>query len=111
MVAAVVVAVVAMASFVGALIAAASWAVSARILVEVNFDLFSVGVLISSHDHLTNPLQWLMIEFGVEVAVMESSDEGGDDFCFCDVGNRIPHLRKTSNVATEELGWFLVDAV
>ena len=42
---------------------------------------------------------------------MESSDEGGDDFCFCDVGNRIPHLRKASDVATEELGWFLVDAI
>ena len=44
-----------------------------------------------------------MIEFGAEVAMMESSDKGGDDFCFCDVGNRIPHLRKASDVATDEL--------
>ena len=45
-----------------------------------------------------------MIEFGAEVMVMESSDKGGDDFCFRDVGNRISYLRKTSDVATEELG-------
>ena len=52
-----------------------------------------------------------MIEFGAEVMVMESSIEGGDDFCFRDVGNRIPHLGKTSDVATEELGWFLINAI
>ena len=100
-----------MASFVGALIAAASWAVIARILVEANFDLFSVGVLIDGRDHLANPLWWLTIEFGVEVVVMESSDKGGDDFCFCDVRNRIPHLRKTSDVATEKLERCLINAI
>ena len=42
---------------------------------------------------------------------MESSDEGGDDFCFRDAGNRIPHLKKLSDVATEELRRLLVDAV
>ena len=42
---------------------------------------------------------------------MESSDEGDDDLSFCDVRNRIPHLKKASNVATEELGRLLVDAV
>ena len=42
---------------------------------------------------------------------MESSDEGDDDLSFRDVGNRIPHLRKASDVATEELRWLLVDAV
>ena len=42
---------------------------------------------------------------------MESSDEGSDDLCFHDVGNIIPHLRKASDVATEELEWLLVDAV
>ena len=42
---------------------------------------------------------------------MESSDEGSDDLSFCDVVNRIPHLRKASNVAMEELEWLLVDAV
>ena len=42
---------------------------------------------------------------------MESLDEGGDDLSFHDVGNRIPHIGKASDVATEELGWLLVDAV
>ena len=41
----------------------------------------------------------------------ELIDEGGNDFYFCDVGNRIPHLKKLSNVATEELGRFLIDAI
>ena len=108
MVAAIIVAAVTVASFVGALVAAVSWAVSARILVEANFRLFSVGILIGGHYHLANPLWRLMIEFGVEVAVMDSSNKGGDDFCFHVVRNRIPHLRKASNVATEELGWLLV---
>ena len=66
---------------------------SACILVEANLSLFGVGILIGGHDHLANPLWWLAIEFGAKVAVMESSDEGGDDFCFCDVVNRIPHLK------------------
>ena len=43
--------------------------------------------------------------------MVESSDEGGDDLSFHDVGNRIPHLEKASNVAAKELGWLLVDAV
>ena len=111
MVAMVVMVAVTVASFVGALVAMANWAVSACILIEANFGLFSVGVLIGGHDHLANPLWWLTIEFGAEVAVMESSDEGGDDFCFCDVGNRIPHIGKMSDVATEELGRFLIDAI
>jgi len=42
---------------------------------------------------------------------MESSNEGGDDFCFYDVGNRIPHLRKSSDVTTDELGRFLINAI
>ena len=42
---------------------------------------------------------------------MESLNGGSDDLCFRDVGNRIPHLRKTSDVAIEELGWFLIDAI
>ena len=40
-----------------------------------------------------------------------SSDEGGDDLSFRDVGNRIPHLGKVSDVALEELEWLLGDAV
>ena len=81
MVAVVIVAAVTVASFVRALVAAASWVMSAHILIEKNFGLFSVGILIDGCDHLTNPLWWLTIEFGAEVAVMESSDKGGDDFC------------------------------
>ena len=42
---------------------------------------------------------------------MESSDEGGDDLNFHDVRNRIPHLKKVSDVATEELRWLLVEAI
>ena len=42
---------------------------------------------------------------------MESSDEGGDDFCFCDVGNRIPHLGKSSDVTMEELRRFLINSI
>ena len=56
-------------------------------------------------------MYWLAVELGVKLVVMESSDEGGDDLYFCDVGNRIPYLGKASDVATEELGWLLVDAV
>ena len=43
--------------------------------------------------------------------VLESSDEGGDDFCFYDVGNRTSHLRKSPDVTIEELGWFLINAI
>ena len=64
MVAVVIVAAVTVASFVGVLVAAASWAVSARILVEANFGLFNISILIGGRDHLANPLWWLMVEFG-----------------------------------------------
>ena len=111
MVAAVVVAAVIVASVIGVLIAMVSWAMSARLVVEANFSLFSVSVLVGGRDHLTNPFLWLAVEFGAEVAMMESSDEGGDDFSFRDVGNRIPHLGKASDVATKELRWFLIDVV
>ena len=111
MVTTVVVVAVAVASVVGSLIAAVSWALSARILVEAYFGLFDVGILIGGHNHLANPFWWLVIELGAEVMVMESSDEGGDDLSFHDVRNRIPHLRKVFDVATEELRWLLVDAV
>ena len=84
---------------------------SAHILIEANFGLFSVGVLIDGLDHLANPLRRLVIELGAEVTVMESSDEGSDDLYFHDVGNRIPYLKKASDVATEELGRLLVDMV
>ena len=84
---------------------------SAHILVETNFGLFNIGILIGGRDHLANPPWQLTIEFGVVVAVMESLDKGGDDFCFHDVGNRIPHLRKSSDITTEELERFLINAI
>ena len=107
----VIVAAVPMALVVGSLIAAASWAMSSRILIEAHFGLFDVSVLISSRNHLANSLWRLAIELGAEVAGIESSDEGGYDLSFRDVRNRVPHLRKASDVATDELGWLLVDAV
>ena len=42
--------------------------------------------------------------------MVESSDKGGDDFSFRDVGDRVPHLGEALDVATEELGWLLVAA-
>ena len=107
----VVVAAVTVASFVKAIIAAVSWVMSARILVEENFSLFSVSVLIGGRDHLANPLWRLTIEFGTEVTVMESSNKGGDDFYFRDVGNRIPHLEKSFDVTTKDLRRFLINAI
>ena len=83
----------------------------ARILVETYFGLFGVGVLIDGCYHLADPLRRLVIELGAEVTVMESSDDGGDDLSFHDIRNRIPHLEKASDVAMEELGRLLVDAV
>ena len=111
MVAVAVVVAVTVASFVRALVAVASWAVSACILVEANVGLLSVGVLIGGRDHFANPRWWLTIEFGAEVRVLESSDEGGDDFYFHDVGNRICHLGKLPDVTTKKLGRLLIDAI
>ena len=84
---------------------------SARIIVKAHFGFFSVGVLVGGRNHLANPYWWLAIVLRVEVVVMESSDEGGDDISFCDVRNRFPHLEKASDVAIEELEWLLIDAV
>ena len=104
-------AVVVAAVVVASVVAAVSWAMSARILVEAHFGFFGVDVLVGGRNHLPNPHGRLVVELGAEVAVMESSDKGGDDLSFYDVRNRISHLRKASDVATEELGWLLVDAV
>ena len=43
--------------------------------------------------------------------MVKSSDKGGDDLSFRDVGNRISHLRKASDVAAEELRRLLGDAI
>ena len=84
---------------------------SSCILVEAHLGFLGIGILVGGRDYLTNPCGWLAIELGAKLMVMESSDEGGDDLCFRDVGNRIPHLRKVSDVATEQLGWLLINAV
>ena len=99
------------AAVVGAVIIAACWAMSARILVKMHLGFLGVGVLVGGCDHLVDPSRRLAVELGAKLTVMESSDEGGDDLDFRDVWNRIPHLEKTSDVAAEELGWLLVDAV
>ena len=84
---------------------------SARILVEAHLGFLGVSVLVGSSDHLVDASGRLAVEFGAKLAMVESSDEGGDDLSFRDVGNRIPHLGETSNVAVEELGRLLVDAI
>ena len=102
---------VVVASVVGVVIVAARWAMSARILVEPHLRFLGVSVLVGSSDHLTDASGRLAVEFGAKLAMVESSDEGGDDLSFRDVGNRVPLLGKASNVAVEELGRLLVDAV
>ena len=104
MVTAVVMVVVVVAVVVRAVIIATCWAMSARILIEAHLGFLDIGVLVGGCDHLADPRGWLAVELGAKLTVMESSDEGGDDLSFHDVGNRIPHLGKVSNVATEELG-------
>ena len=111
MVTAIVVVVVVVASVIEAVVVAARRAICARIFVETHLSFLSVGVLVGSHDHLTDACRRLAVELGMELAVMKSSNEGGDDLSFRDIGNRIPHLRKASNVAMEELRWLLIDAV
>ena len=95
MVTMVIVAVVIMASVIGAVVVAAGWAMSACILVEAHLGFLGVGVLVGGRVHLTNPCGWLAVELGAKLTVMESSDEGGDDLSFRDVRNRIPHLEKS----------------
>ena len=98
-------------SVVGAVVVAARWAMGARILVEVHLGFLDISILVGGRDHLANPYGRLAVELGSKLAVMKSLDEGGDDLLFHDVRNRIPHLRKASDVATEELGRLLGDAV
>jgi len=111
MVTAVVVVAVVVVVVVGTVVVAACWAMSARILIEAHLGFLGVGVLVGSFGHLTDPSGRLAVELGAKLVVMESSDEGGDNLGFRDVWNRIPHLRKASDVAAEELRWLLVDAV
>ena len=98
-------------SVVVAVVVAARRAISARIFVKTHLRFLGIGILVGGCDHLVNPDGRLAVELGAKLTVMESSDEGGDDLSFRDVGNRVPHLEKALNVATKELRWLLVDAV
>ena len=110
MVATVVRVAIAVALVVGAVVVAARWAMSARVLIEAHLGFLHVEVLVGRSDHLADAGGRLAVEFGAKLAMVESSDEGGDDLSFRDVGNRIPHLGKASDVAMEELEWLLVNA-
>ena len=85
----VVTAVVEAAFIVVSVVVVVCWAMSARILIEAHLGFLSVGVLVGSHDHLANPCGRLAVELGAKLAVMESSDDGGDDLRFRNVRNRI----------------------
>ena len=108
---AVVIAAVVVASVVGAVVVAVRWAICARVFVESHLCFLHVSVLVSGRDHLADASRWLAVELGTELAVMKSSDNGGDYLSFRDVGNIIPHLGKASDIAAEELGRLLGDAV
>ena len=100
---------VTVAPVVGAIVIAVRWAMSACILVEVHLGFLSIGVLVGGSYHFTDTGGRLVVEFGAKLTMVESSNKGGDHFSFRDVGDRVPHLRGTSDVAVEELGWLLVD--
>ena len=86
------------------------WSLSVCILVEAHLGFLCIGVLVGGSYHFTDTSRWLTVEFGAKLAMVESSDKGGDDFSFHDVGDRVPHLGETLDVAVKELGWLLVDA-
>ena len=79
MIATVVGAAVIVTSVVGAIVVSVRWSLSARILVEAHLGFLGVGVLVGGRDHLANPSRRLAVELGAKLAVVESSDEGGDD--------------------------------
>ena len=101
MVTAVVVVVVIVASVIRVITVVACWVMSAHILVEAHLGFLGIGVLVGSSYHFADTGGRLVVEFGAKLAMVESSDKGGDDLSFCDVGNRVPHLGETSDVAAE----------
>ena len=102
---------VAMASVGGVVVIPACWSLGARILIEAHLSLLGIGILVGCCDHLVDPSRWLAVDLRAELTVVESSDEGGDDLSFHDVGDGVPHLEKASDVAAEELRRLLIDAV
>ena len=97
-------------SVIKAIIVSVGWSLSACILVEAHLGFLCIGVLVGGSYHFADTGRWLTVEFGAKLAMVESSDKGGDDFSFRDVGDRVAHLGETPDVAVEELGWLLVDA-
>ena len=106
-----VIAAVVVAPVVRAVVIAVRRAICARIFIETYFSFLRVSVLVGHHDHLADACRWLAVELGTELVVMKSPEKGGDDLSFRDVGDRIPHLEKASDVAAEELERLLGDAV
>ena len=82
---AVIVAANVMLSVVVAVVVAARRAISARIFVKTHLRFLGVGVLVGGCDHLADARRRLTVELGSELAVVKSSDEGGDDLGFHDV--------------------------
>ena len=81
----VIIAEVVVASIIGVVVVVACWAMRTHILVEAHLGFLGVG----GHDHLANSCGRLAVELGAKLAVMESSDDGGDDLRFRNVRNRI----------------------
>ena len=96
---------------VASVVVAVRRAICAHIFVETHLRFLGIGVLVGGHDHLTDACRRLAVELGPELVVVKSSNEGGDDLSFHDIGDRIPHLGEASDVAAEELRRLLVDAI
>ena len=86
MIAAVVGAAVIVTSVIGAIVILVRWSLSAHILVEAHLGFLCIGVLVGGSYHFADTGRRLTVEFGAKLAMVESSDKGGDDFSFRDVG-------------------------
>ena len=86
MIAAVVGAAVIVTLVIGAIVVSVRWSLSAHILVEAHLGFLCIDVLVGGSYHLTDTSRRLTVEFGAKLAMVESSDKGGDDFSFRDVG-------------------------
>ena len=109
MIAVVIEVVIIVTSVLRAIVVSVRWPLSAYILVEAHLGFLCIGVLVGGSYHFADTGRRLTVEFGAKLVMVESSDKGGDDFSFRDVGDRVPHLGETSDIAAEELGWLLVD--
>ena len=92
MVTAVVAAVVAVVPVVGVIVAAASWAMSARILVETHFSFFGVGVLVSCLYQFVDGCGPLAVQLATKLLMSEPFGEGSYGLDIGDVGDRVSCL-------------------